>query len=178
MKKSVAAYWVFVLSLTVGFFVFNAETRAQLPDRILSLQELSNQLITPRAIADYLWKNFIFEEDQRLFGKEDYWQSPQEFLSNKKGDCEDFALFASHLLKIQGVKSFMLNIYGSKGGHTVCAFKENGRYQAFDGSDFKKVDARSLNELISKIDPTWKKAAIVTYQPEDHHAKVVVQIQK
>lgn len=178
MKKSVAAYWVFVLSLTVGLFVSYAETKAQLPDRILSLQELSFQLSSPRAIADYLWKNFLFEDDQRLFGKEDYWQTPEEFFSNKKGDCEDFAIFANDLLKSQGVQSFILNIYGGKEGHTICVFKQNGRYQAIDGSDFKPMDAASLNELITKIEPAWKNAAIVSPHPESRHAKIIAQINR
>jgi hypothetical protein len=31
--------------------------------------------------------------DKELFGKEDYWQPPDQFEKSKKGDCEDFALW-------------------------------------------------------------------------------------
>jgi hypothetical protein len=30
--------------------------------------------------------------DRKLFGKEDYWQPPEDFERLRKGDCEDFSL--------------------------------------------------------------------------------------
>ncbi len=31
--------------------------------------------------------------DKEQFGKDDYWQPPEDFERTKKGDCEDFALW-------------------------------------------------------------------------------------
>lgn len=64
MKKGVAAYWVFAVSLVLVTFVVTAEAKAQLLDRNLSLRDLANQLQTPEDIAHYLWRHFSFESDQ------------------------------------------------------------------------------------------------------------------
>jgi hypothetical protein len=34
-----------------------------------------------------------YVSDKELFGKDEYWQPPEEFEKRKKGDCEDFALW-------------------------------------------------------------------------------------
>jgi hypothetical protein len=47
----------------------------------------------------YKWikYNIKYEDDIVQFGKNNYWQYPEETLNNKKGDCEDRAIL---LLKI------------------------------------------------------------------------------
>lgn len=49
-----------------------------------------------RTIADLrrflLTCNYV--SDEELFGKPDYWQPPEDFEKRRKGDCEDFALWA------------------------------------------------------------------------------------
>jgi hypothetical protein len=162
MKKSVAAIWVFALSLVFLSTVSNAQANTPLLDRNLSLTDLSF-LKTPDAIAGYIWKNFLFEKDQRQFGKEDYWQSPEELMKNRKGDCEDFARFALEVLKANGIQGFLMNIYGGNGryAHTICVFKDGDLYQVIDGDKVKKIDAKSLEEVSEKMYDHWEKAAIV-----------------
>lgn len=178
-KKAVAAAWVFAVSLVALFTTINnAEANTPLLDRSLSLQDLASQLNSPKAVADYLWKHFVFEDDQRLFGREDYWQTPSEFMSRKKGDCEDFASLAGQILKLQGIESFILNIYGSRSGHTICVFKQNGRYHAIDGSSFKKYGADTLQQVIEKTNPDWEKAAIVVLNEASHRGQIVAEIKR
>lgn len=42
-------------------------------------------------------RNFLlgckYVSDEELFGKRDYWQPPEDFEKQRKGDCEDFALW-------------------------------------------------------------------------------------
>ena len=35
-----------------------------------------------------------YVSDQEQFGQKDYWEPPEQFEETKKGDCEDFALWA------------------------------------------------------------------------------------
>ena len=157
MKKPIAAIGLFAASLVLFLFSsLTAEANAQLLDRTLSLANLSLELKTPENIAHYMWRNFVFETDQRQFGREEYWQSPQELMQTRKGDCEDFAVFAYELLKRQGIQTFLLNVYGGSFAHTVCVFKDKGKYQIIDGSDIKRVNASSLDELSKKIYPFWE----------------------
>lgn len=47
----------------------------------------------PKDISTYLRK-CKYVSDKELFDKQDHWQTPDEFESNMKGDCEDHALWA------------------------------------------------------------------------------------
>ena len=161
MKKSVAAYWVFAVSLVLVSFVMTAEAKAQLLDRSLSLRDLADQLQTPEDVAHYLWRHFSFESDQAQFGKEEYWQSPEEFLTTRRGDCEDFALMAHEILKMKGVKTYLVNIYSDRYAHTVCVFKENDKFNVIDGTRVIRLESENLQELSSKIYPFWNQGAIV-----------------
>lgn len=38
------------------------------------------------------FNQFIFISDQKLWGKEDYWATPSEFIGAGAGDCEDFSI--------------------------------------------------------------------------------------
>lgn len=176
-KKSVAALWVLALTCVLLFNFHTTDAKAQFTDQSLSLQDIAFRISSPDKIANYLWKNFKFESDRSIFGQEDYWQTPNEFLSRGKGDCEDFAVFAQYLLKQRGISSFILNIYGRGEGHTVCVFKENGKYQAIDGTKVFQVDANSLQELSEKIDPFWEKAAIVS-PTANHGAQILTEFSK
>ena len=145
-----------------------SDVKAQAPATPLTVQTLSNQLTTPEDIARFIWRNFRVESDRVQFGREEHWQSPEELLSNQKGDCEDFALFASQILKSKGVTAFLVNVYGDKFAHTVCIFKENGKFHVLDGDTVKRCNADNLTDIFSKIYPFWKEAAIVAYcSPSD-----------
>ena len=161
-KKAVAAVMGLALSISVLVLLIMSDANAQLPDRNLSLVEIAHQLQTPDNIAHYLWRNFLFESDWRLYGREEYRQSAEEFLSAGRGDCEDFANMAYTLLRLNGIEAFLMNIYGEHFAHTICIFKENGRLQAIDGSELKRLEAENLNDAADHIRPDWKQAKVGT----------------
>ena len=161
-KHAVAALWLFAASLVLVIsFVTIAEANTTLLDRTLSLSDLALQLKTPDKIAHYMWRHFLFEQDQRQFGKEEYWQTPEEFLASQKGDCEDFASFATALLRLNGTNAFILNVYGDGYAHTLAVFEENGAYHVIDGTEVQRYEAKTLPELLEKIHPFWRMGAIV-----------------
>lgn len=51
-----------------------------------------------------------FVSDADLWGVQDYWATPVEFLCKKAGDCEDFAIAKYFTLKAMGVSEQKLNI--------------------------------------------------------------------
>jgi len=53
----------------------------------------------------YMQDNFEYEKDIDQFGQADYWQTPEEFYYNGKGDCEDWSLFAMYLLNRMNIQS-------------------------------------------------------------------------
>lgn len=144
-----------------------AEAKAQLPDRVLSLGSLASYLHTPQDVALYIWRHFDFENDQAQFGREDYWQSPAEMIKNKKGDCEDFALFAREMLRRNGIQAFVINLYGDK-AHALCIYKNHGLYGAVDGGNYIPADYQDLRTLLSYVDPFWQKADIADIDAANH----------
>ncbi len=174
-KKTIAVLGSFVLSIAaLLFFTTVAEANAPLPDRVLSPGSLASYLTTPQDVALYIWRHFDFEHDQRQFGTEEYWQSAEEIMRTKKGDCEDFALFAREMLKRNNIFSFVLNLYGSR-DHALCIFKKNGLYGAVNGGDYIAPEFKDLCSLLSHIDPFWKTAA-VTDIDANHQGRVLKEI--
>lgn len=176
--NTIRTIWAFAI-IAALLCIFNvSDANAQVFVRpTLSLSNLSS-LQSPDAIAKFLWKNFRFEEDQVNFGKAEYWQSPEEFMNNKAGDCEDFAVMAKELLTSIGKKSFILNIYGKKFAHTICVFVENGKYQVIDMTEVKKYNASSLEELMSKVYPHWETGAIVQMSKSTNQGRILKKIEK
>ncbi len=175
MKISVAAYGFIAISIVFVTIFMSTEARAQVLDRPLSLQVLASQLNTPEAIAKYMWRHFQVESDRAQFGREEKWQSPEEFLTTRRGDCEDFALFAQQVLKLNGISSFLLNVYSDKTAHTVCVFKEGGFYHVIDGTEVIRTKASSLDGLISEINPFWRESAIVRASESSDGGKILAR---
>ena len=126
------------------------------------LDQLAHTYSTPKAVAKFLSQEFTFQRDEELFGEEDHWQAPEEFAARKTGDCEDYALLASALLRRNGVDSFVFSILGEDGyAHTVAVFvDENGRYDVINQGELRNYRAKSLEALASAINPGWTFAAI------------------
>lgn len=144
---------------------------------IPSFQSLASNLSSPEDIAKFIWRHFQVESDQTQFGTEDRWQSPEELLKSERGDCEDFALFAYEIFKARGTQAFLLNIYGKGYGHTVCVFREGGSFHAVDGTSVIRGN-ESLDQLIKKIYPFWKSAAIVKAVKNSGRAVILKRINR
>jgi Transglutaminase-like domain len=75
-----------------------------------------------------------YVSDEAQFGKMDYWLPPEEFEKGKKGDCEDFALYAWRQLIDMGIKSrFVVGESGKYGsGHAWVAMEKDGKSFLFE----------------------------------------------
>jgi len=67
--------------------------------------------------------------DKELFGKEDYWQPPEDFEKRRKGDCEDFSLWTWRQMLALGVDARI--VFGRHGrygiGHAWVMSFEGGK---------------------------------------------------
>lgn len=116
---------------------------------------------TPELLAEFLRGQMTFREDSELFGRRDYWQSPEEFLRRGEGDCEDYALLTQAVLERQGKKAVVFSIYGPQQyAHTVCLFQEGGYYHIFNQDRVIRCKAASLEEAASYINPRWSWGAV------------------
>ncbi len=70
-----------------------------------------------------------YVSDKEQFGKDDYWQPPEEFEKRKKGDCEDFALWTWRQLLSLGYEArFVVGSCGKYGsGHAWVEYFQDGK---------------------------------------------------
>ena len=127
------------------------------------VDQLASTYTSPEAVARFLQQDFTFTQDEELFGQEDYWQSPEEFVSRRRGDCEDYALLAQALLTRNGIRAYVVSLFGEDGyAHTVSVFLDGqGRYNAINQGTLRYYHAPSLEALASAINPSWTFGGIV-----------------
>jgi len=55
------------------------------------------------SIRDWVAANIEYKTDEEQWGVDEYWQNPEETLSLRTGDCEDFAILLCTLLRAYGI---------------------------------------------------------------------------
>ena len=147
------------MAIAIGLFVAGAATplRAEDAAEARVIDGLARAYPTPKALATFLHRTFTFTHDEELFGREDYWQSPEEFLTRKAGDCEDYAILAQAVLRHHGIRAYLFSVFGEGGyAHTVCVFvDEHGRYNILNQDRLRYYQASSLEALASLLCPAW-----------------------
>lgn len=81
------------------------------------------------AIQEWINSNVTYDNDIDVHGQGEYFQYPSETITLKTGDCEDYAILFSTLLRAYGVPAdsvYVVAGYGSSSGHAWVA--ENYRY--------------------------------------------------
>lgn len=78
-----------------------------------------------------------YATDPELFHERDHWQHPSEFEQLRRGDCEDFAVWAWRKLIERGYDAeLVVGRYagdaGLAGGHAWIVYRQSGRLYVFD----------------------------------------------
>ncbi|TQE99407.1 MAG: transglutaminase [Spiribacter salinus] len=88
-------------------------------ERVPVVDELEHMLegieeLAPRDRAEqinaFFNRHIRYEEDDRVWGRSDYWASPLEALGKGEGDCEDFAIAKYLLLRKAGIGNEQLRL--------------------------------------------------------------------
>ncbi len=152
-------------ALTVPGLGDISSLEAQTSSPAATLDDVVQSCPTPEALAAFLAKEIALREDALSFAAADYWQTPEEFLGNKAGDCEDYALLAQAVLSRQGVEAFVFSLYGEgKYAHTVCVFRDAGGYNVVNNDRVVRYRAKSLEELATLLYPKWRWGAVAEKQ--------------
>lgn len=110
--------------------------------KLMNLMQ-SEKIRTLEDYARWLKGTVKYQKD----GKRDNWTGPQETLQKRNGDCEDYTLLNTAILKVLGYQPQFLALKGPTQAHAICVFKRDGYYHWFDNAELKKTDARTLSEL-------------------------------
>ena len=105
---------------------------------------------TPARIEQFM-RYIIYERDRG-----EYWQTPEETLLRKKGDCDDFAILSYTLLKKAGYECKLVAILFEESGHAVTMFKTGDYWNIFDLNWYVLSTSKSLPEFFdSYYGTTW-----------------------
>ncbi len=103
-----------------------------------------------------LVNRYPYKDDYQQFKSDEYWQTPFEFLTNRGGDCEDYAITKYYLLREMGYKDADLKIVILKtqdgGGHAVLIVRDGDRWLLLDNRYKRVIDVTKIPEVYT---PYW-----------------------
>ena len=101
-------------------------------NRFIALNELLKKLekeniSTKLEKVNDFFNNVGYGDDKKVYGVNDYWATPYEFLARDKGDCEDYVIGKYFALKHLGIptsKMFLsyVRVDGAKDAHMVLTY--------------------------------------------------------
>jgi predicted transglutaminase-like cysteine proteinase len=97
----------------------------------------------------------VFVSDIDLWGVQDYWATPIEFLCKKAGDCEDFAIAKYFTLKAMGIPEEKLNI------SYVKAIQYNIAHMVLTYYSAPGAEPLVLDNLVDAISPASKRTDLL-----------------
>lgn len=115
-------------------------------------QTLQN-ITTPLELSLWLSREFKYQTEMP-----DYWQSAEETLNLKTGDCEDFAILSQTILKSLSIPSEILIIKfkGLNLSHTICIFKDKGLYSFISNQKLIRTQANTIIAAVEEQYPDWE----------------------
>ncbi|MFA5260404.1 MAG: transglutaminase domain-containing protein [Candidatus Omnitrophota bacterium] len=103
-----------------------------------------------KSIEDYaLWLNHNIE--YRKSPQADAWALPLDILRRRWGDCEDFALLNSAVLRVLGYHPRFLALQRARRAHAICTFQKDGAFLWFDNADIKNARVTTLQDLVQLL---------------------------
>jgi len=132
-------------------------------DELLEEEKAVGSLIafnlhTPEKIAEWMQKNITYQSDWSLHKKKEYWQTPQETILLKAGDCEDAAFLIQALLNEINISSTVISVgyidkNGGSRGHAMCVFPAQNARNYFDNAYLYKSNEAVDASFILKLYP-------------------------
>lgn len=107
------------------------------------------RLKTPRKLVWYNAYHFEYMRDIDQFDTSDYWQNSLQFFINKRGDCEDFAIWNYHVLKYHGYNPQIILIKGreDKTPHAIVRIIYRGKTIYIDNYEYYNKLPKNLKEI-------------------------------
>ena len=97
------------------------------------------------------FNQFSYREDKALWGQEDYWATPEEFIGKNAGDCEDYVIAKYFVLRELGVADERLFLTYVK------AVKENRAHMVLSYFETQKGIPLILDNYNRRILPADKR---------------------
>ena len=145
----------------------------------VTLDELRNApKLTPKRFANH-FENFDFEAHDEV-------QLPEVFLHSRRGDCDDYAILADHILRPKGYTTQLIHIrLVGRAAHAVCYVSESKAYLDYNNRIYfsnLERSGRTLREIAEKVaasfNANWTTASEFTYSYEEDRKRMVWTVVK
>lgn len=140
------------------------DTRNNATDAFLAKANLTN-VSTPEECVGRIF-NLMKGNITYIPDNDDYSKTPDEFLRDKGGDCEDFAVFVSYALTKMGVPNRIV-VYFSLDGHAYNEYLDNGTWRRLDLLEYEVFTNESYFQPTSEFNQTSESVGSVT-NPAHH----------
>jgi len=133
----------------------------QAHDRLIAWEELirqdrsSTDLDKLKLANDFFNSKIRFSNDYDVWGVQDYWATPIEFICKGAGDCEDFAIAKYFTLKAMGLPDERLKITYVK------AIQQNMHHMVLTYYSDPEAEPLVLDNLVDSINPASKRTDLV-----------------
>lgn len=143
----------------------------------ISLHELeATPALTPKKFASY-FETFHYE----LFHEV---QPPDQFLRNRRGDCDDYAILANHILPENGYETRLIHIrLAGMVAHAVCYVTEDSAYLDYNNRAvfFRLTKAKpSLRAIADKVadslNANWTSASEFVYTYDNDRKTITATV--
>lgn len=145
-----------------------------------TLRELErDQKMSPKRFANY-FEDFAYEYYP-------YVQSPEMFLRNRAGDCDDYAVLGDFILRRRGFHTRIIHIslVGSDIGHAVCYVDDDHLYLDYNNRKYFFNLTRcghTLREIATKVarsfERNWTSASEYTYNYIEDKKRIKMTVVK
>ena len=164
--KTLLVLSVILTILLTGCSVFNLSDFV-LPNDIEFLQ-LVESLKTPKEICQYMLDNFEYRfYPFKLL-------SPYELFLYKKGDCNDFASFATFIANYHGYETYQIKIFFSDTlvRHRLAIYIENDKYTFSSNQGYYPWLCDSFTDVINCYTNDYK-----SYEVYDYNNNLIEKVQ-
>ena len=143
----------------------------------VSLRELETQSdLSPKKFAKQ-FETFRYELHRQV-------QPPNQFLNNRSGDCDDYAILADHLLPRRGYETRLIHIrLAGMIAHAVCYVSEDGVYLDYNNRAvfFRLTKSEpSIRAIADKVadslNANWTSASEFLYSYETRRKTITATV--
>ena len=125
-----------------------------------TLDDFPSHIKTTKQLAEWYSGEFKYRMEYP-----DNWQTPDETIKFKGGDCEDFALLTSEFLARQGVPHdvIIIKFKGLDMTHAICIWREKKDEYAFiSNRKIIHTGETDINIVLNKYYPDWENFSYVS----------------
>ena len=115
-----------------------------------TINEMAKYCNRPWKLGLYLWHHIWYKSDQAKHGIPDHWQTAEQTLIDRNGDCDDFAVLAKAVLEKQGKKPIIMSAYNGKDGHAECVFYYKGKWRSIANQGYRTY-GRQFDDVPRKL---------------------------